>query len=88
MPLQTLALPIAALLGVLGLIWLIQRLARTRTVAAWLPQAPRGAGRLRLVQSLPIDPKRRVVLIACDDREMLLLIGGPSDLVLTPEPPR
>jgi flagellar biogenesis protein FliO len=80
----------AALAGVLCLIWLIQRLVRWgrphSALAALLPQAARSSGRLRLVQSLPIDTSRRIVLFACDDREMLLLVGGSADVVLAALP--
>ncbi len=33
------------------------------------------AKRLKLVESLSLDPKRRVVLLRCDDQEHLILIG-------------
>jgi len=31
--------------------------------------------RLKVVESLPLDPSRRLVLVACDGRERLLLLG-------------
>ena len=66
-----------ALLGVLGLIWLAQRCMQR---GPWI----RGAtvGRLRMVQSLAIDPRRRVVLLECDGREIVVLTGGANDLLL------
>jgi flagellar protein FliO/FliZ len=36
---------------------------------------PRKERRLMIVESLVLDPTRRVVLIACDGREKLLLLG-------------
>ncbi len=68
----------AALLLVLGLLWLAARLARWGGVAA------RGVAgrRLRLVETLPLDPRRRLLLVACDGREMLLLAGPAGDLAL------
>lgn len=71
-------LGVAALCAVLLLIWGATRLAR----AAGLARPAQGAGRLRLVQSIAIDPRRRVVLIDCDGRELLLLTGGPNDVPL------
>ncbi len=71
----------AALAGVLGLIWLIQRGVRAGGLAQFQPTG-RGVHRLRLVQSLAIDPRRRVLLLACDDREVLVLTGGNTDLLL------
>lgn len=84
---QTFILPVAALLAVLALIWLIQflvRLGRRHTaLGGWLPPAVRGTMRLRLVEQLVLDPRRRVVLLTCDGTDVLLLIGGPSDVQLT-----
>ena len=78
MPLQSLALPVAALFGVLGLIWLIQLIARTRAFAAWLPQAPDSSGRLRLVQSLPLDQKRQRIAWMFRDKPGMAASFGPA----------
>lgn len=45
--------------------------------------------RLRFVEALPLDSKRRLVIARCDDKEYLLLLGAHSDLQLTcvPVPP-
>jgi flagellar biogenesis protein FliO len=69
---------IAALAGVLGLIWLAHYLARRTS----LPRAAE-AGRLRILQSLAIDPRRRLVFLECDGAPILLLTGGPEDLILS-----
>jgi flagellar protein FliO/FliZ len=37
--------------------------------------APRKERRLTIVESLVLDPTRRVVLVSCDGREKLLLLG-------------
>lgn len=73
---------VVALVFVLALIgaatWLVRRLglgART----------PRGGGRVRrlaLVEVLPVDSRRRLVLVRRDGDEHLLLIGGANDLVV------
>lgn len=76
-PATTWLLALAALLGVLALIVLLARLARATGLA---PAA--GARRLVLADSLPLDSRRRVVLLRCDGREVLLLVGGAQDLVL------
>ncbi len=78
MQLHDITLAIGALLLVLGLIWIATRAAR---LAGFVRPAPAG-GRLRLVQALSIDPRRRVVMVACDGRELLLLTGGPNDVAL------
>lgn len=74
-------LGLAALFGILGLIWVVQRGVRGSSLIR-----PSANGRLRLVQSLAIDPKRRLVLLQCDKREILLLVGGTHDMMLHSEP--
>jgi flagellar protein FliO/FliZ len=69
----------AALIGTLGLlvlvVWAIRRFGGVGTV--------RGDRRLRMLETLALDPKRRVVLIRHDEREHVLLVGGPNDLVIS-----
>jgi flagellar protein FliO/FliZ len=73
-----------ALCLVLSFIGLIQigltRLRGRGMLAAFLPRA--GGMRLRVVEALGVDTRRRVLLLACDDREVWVLTGGPNDLVL------
>lgn len=38
--------------------------------------------RLMVVESLPLDARRRCVIVRCDDREHLLLLGGQNDIVV------
>ena len=66
-----------ALLGVVGLILLAGRAARR---AGFAPRA--GSGRLRVEESLAIDARRRLVLVRCDGRDLLLLTGGQQDQVV------
>lgn len=40
--------------------------------------------RLKIVESLTLDTKRRVVMIDCDGENKLLLIGGNTDIELSP----
>ena len=66
-------------------------------IAAWLMRklglarvAPTGS-RIALVDSLQIDPRRRVVLIRCEGTQVLLALGGGSDILrarwpVAPEP--
>jgi flagellar protein FliO/FliZ len=47
--------------------------------------APKKARRLAVVESLVLDPARRLVIVACDGKERLLLLGegqlvSPLDL--------
>ncbi|WP_426956965.1 flagellar biosynthetic protein FliO [Muricoccus radiodurans] len=65
-----------ALAAVLLLLW-----AATRLAARRLGQAP-GPRRARLVEATPLDSRRRLVILRVDDREAVLLTGGPNDLFL------
>jgi flagellar protein FliO/FliZ len=50
-------------------------------------QKPRAERRLTIVESLPLDPARRLVLVQLDGRERLLLLGEGrllADLPATP----
>ncbi len=38
--------------------------------------------RLRIVENLPLDGKRRLLIVRCDAREHLLLLGGQNDIVV------
>lgn len=44
-------------------------------------QNPKGK-RLSLIESLPIDARRRVVIVRQDDAEHLLLLGMESEIVI------
>jgi flagellar protein FliO/FliZ len=49
--------------------------------------AMRPGRRLAVIEASAIDPRRRLVLARCDGREVLLLIGGPTDTVVGWLPP-
>lgn len=66
----------AALLAVLLLIWFAARVLRGGA-------APRGAARrLRIEEAIALDSRRRLVLVRCDGREAVLLLGAGSETVL------
>jgi len=66
----------AALAGVVALILLAGRLARRAGLA------PQGSGRLRVEETVALDARRRLVLVRCDGRALLLLTGGAQDQVV------
>ena len=74
---------VVAFVIVLGLIaltfWLIRRFGGTRvgTMAARGRQP-----RLAVVDAAPVDGRRRLVLVRRDNVEHLLMIGGPTDIVV------
>lgn len=65
-----------ALAAVLLLLWLAARGVRASGVAA------RGGRRLAVQEVLAIDSRRRLLLVRCDGREVLLLTGGQQDAVV------
>lgn len=67
---------LAALALVITLVLLAQRAAR------WGGLAPRGTGRLAIVEAVAIDPRRRLCLVRCDQRHLLLVTGGAQDVVV------
>ena len=77
-PIATTLTAFAALAVVLGLVWLASRAAR------WGGLAPRQTGvrRLAVQDVIALDARRRLTLVRCDDRTVLLLTGGAQDLVV------
>jgi flagellar protein FliO/FliZ len=72
----------AALAGVLLLLWLAARLARRTGLGGG-----REGRRLAVQEVLAVDARRRLLLVRCDGREMLLLTGGAEDSMLGWLPP-
>lgn len=48
----------------------------------YMTPEPHYRARIEVIESAPFDGKRRLVLIRRDDREHLLLTGGPVDVVI------
>ena len=71
----------AALAAVLLLIWLASRAYRAGS------GPPRAGRRLAVQEALALDPRRRLLLLRCDGREVLLLTGGGQDAVIGWLPP-
>ena len=38
--------------------------------------------RMRITESLMLDPRRRMVIVRCDEREHLILLGPGGDIVV------
>lgn len=70
----------AALLFVLALMGALALAARRFAPGAALP-APRKR-RLSIVEVLPLDPRRKAVLIRHDDREHLVILGANAETVI------
>ncbi len=76
-----------ALLGVLALIAVIAGLIRRGllvprgVLAGWAPRADADR-RLALRETVALDNRRRLHLVQCGDRQVVLLTGGAQDLVV------
>ena len=70
---------VLALIGVAA--WLVRRYANNRLGA----NTQRGRmPRLAVIDAAAVDGRRRLVLVRRDNVEHLLMIGGPSDIVVEP----
>ena len=69
---------VAALIVVLAMIWLAARTARLGGIAR---RSTKG-GLLTVQDVLVLDTRRRLHLIVCDGRRVLLLTGGGQDIVV------
>src|SRR6266498_3081684 len=68
---------VLALIGVFA--WLVRRFANNRLSA----NTQRGRmPRLAVIDAAAVDGRRRLVLVRRDNVEHLLMIGGPSDIVV------
>lgn len=75
-PTETWLLALVLLAGIVALLVLLARGAQRFGLA------PAAGRRLKAEEVLPIDGRRRLVIIRCDGREALLLVGGPQDVVV------
>ncbi len=72
---------VAALAAVLALIWVAGHLARASGLG--LRRSVGRAGRtLGIEEALAVDPRRKLLLVRCEERRVLLLTGGGADLVV------
>ncbi|WP_315831513.1 flagellar biosynthetic protein FliO [Bradyrhizobium prioriisuperbiae] len=80
--LVTFALIFLAVLAIVGLaVWLVSRFGKNRIGS----NANRGRmPRLAVIDAATVDTRRRLVLVRRDNVEHLLMIGGPTDIVIEP----
>ncbi|MDR2412193.1 MAG: flagellar biosynthetic protein FliO [Holosporales bacterium] len=70
------AFALAAVVLSLGVFW-----GLNHVLQKWRGHVKRGRY-LKVLETLPLDPKRRLVLVQCDTRVYLLLLGGATDFVV------
>ena len=66
-----------ALAAVVGLVVLFGRFVRSTAVLR-----SRTGRRLAVTESLALDRTRSLRIVSCDGRELLLLVGGGSDVMI------
>jgi len=71
-------LVVLALIGIVA--WLVRRFGSSRLGGASRGRQPR----LAVIDAATVDGRRRLVLIRRDNVEHLLMIGGPTDVVVEP----
>jgi flagellar protein FliO/FliZ len=69
---------VAALVVVLALVWLGARAARLTGLAP----RPMGTRILALQDALALDSRRRLLVVRCGARDVVLLTGGGQDVVV------
>lgn len=70
---------VAALAAVLALIWLSARALR---LTKFVRVDPGRTKSMAIEAVLAIDSQRRLVLITCENKRVLLMIGGRQDLLV------
>jgi len=69
-------------LVILVLLLLIIRIIRSMTFGTFVAGGRNRKTRLAVMDAAPVDSQRRLVLVRRDDVEHLILIGGPTDVVV------
>jgi hypothetical protein len=69
---------------VLGVLLVILRIIRTMRGGTFIAGGRNRAPRLAVVDAAAVDAQRRLVLVRRDNVEHLIMIGGPTDLVIEP----
>lgn len=75
---QLLIITVALVAGLIFIVWLFRRIAS----APSRKQAGERAARLSVTDVFAVDEKRFLVLVRRDDVEHLVMIGGPTDVVV------
>lgn len=76
---------LAITIGLIGLAGVALRRFGPEAMARLAPA--RAARRLAVIETLVLDPTRRLVIVACDGQERLLLLGEGQVLAAPPAPP-
>jgi flagellar protein FliO/FliZ len=72
-----------ALFALIATLALIVGAAYAARRLGMLQPGAQGPRRLKVSESLMLDPRRRLVLVRCDGREHLILLGPGGDVVVS-----
>ena len=72
---------VLALIFVLGLMGLLALVLKKLGLSGHV-QAPGTKARLKIVESIPLDQRRRLVLVQRDDTQHLVIVGPNSETVI------
>jgi flagellar protein FliO/FliZ len=67
---------------VIGLMGLLAWGLKFTAARGWIAAKPLSSHRLKIIESLPLDARRRLVIIQCDRAQHLLLLGLNDDRVI------
>jgi flagellar protein FliO/FliZ len=73
-------LAFSVVLALMGVMAFVLKYVGTRGFA--LPSKGLRLRRLQIVEALPVDARRRFVIVRCDGREHLLLLSAQGDIVV------
>lgn len=66
-------------LGLMGGLWLVlKRLG----LSGALPMVPPTKRRMAIIEVLPLDPRRKAIILRKDDREHLVILGPTGETVV------
>ena len=82
MTLSNIAVATGALAFVIALLAIAHRLATRFKLAQRIIGKPDDIKALVVEHSLALDARRRLLLIRCEGRQLLLLTGGPQDVLV------
>lgn len=72
-----------ALFALIATLALIVGAAYVARRVGMLQAGGQGQKRMKVSESLMLDPRRRLVIVRCDDREHVLLLGPGGDVVVS-----
>ncbi|MDD5586740.1 MAG: flagellar biosynthetic protein FliO [Alphaproteobacteria bacterium] len=69
----------STVIGLMGLLaWSLKAIA----ARGWITPPAGRTRRLKIIESLPLDARHRLVIIKCDEAQHLLLLGASHDTVV------